>query len=119
MKSRGVIFAIVALLTAVDGAKAATCRDVHGRLSLHNGAPTARIWVVGTHRVLGVLQPNESFSDLPASVRQLWAGKTNEAIWASEIVGDFEVCAVTASRVGRMQMVKVTAAKHLVLKPRT
>ena len=119
MRACSIIFAIVALLSAVDGARAATCRDVHGRLSLHNGAPTARIWVVGTHRVLGVLQPNERFSDLPASVRQLWAGKTNEAIWASEIVGDFEVCAVTASTVGRMQMVKVTAAKHLVLKPRT
>ncbi len=119
MKAVGIIVAIVSLLTAIDGARAAACRDVHGRLTLNNGAPTARIWVVGTHRVLGVLQPNERFSDLPASVRQLWAGKTNDEIWASEIVGDFEVCAVTGRTVGRMQMVSVKAARRLSLKPRT
>jgi hypothetical protein len=119
MKAGGILVAIVSLLTLVDGASAAACRAVHGRLSLSNGAPTARIWVVGTHRVLGVLQPNDSFTDLPAGVRQLWAGKTNEEIWASEIVGDFEVCAATRSMVGRMQLVTVKAAKHLILKPRT
>ena len=119
MKSGSILIAIVSLLTLLDEAKAAPCRNVHGRLSLNNGAPTARIWIVGTHRVLGVLQPKESFSDLPAGVRQLWAGKTNEEIWASEIVGDFEVCAVTGSTVGRMQIVSVRATKHLVLKPRT
>ena len=118
MKSGVVIFATLWLLAAVDRPNAAACRNVHGRLSLNNGAPTVRIWVVGTHRVLGVLQPNERFSDLPAGVRQLWAGKTNEQIWASEIVGDFEVCAITRSTVGRMQVVRLEAARRLVLEPR-
>jgi hypothetical protein len=32
----------------------AKCFVVHGRLSFYNGAPSARIWKIGTKRILGV-----------------------------------------------------------------
>jgi len=32
------------------------CFSVHGRLSAYNGAPSLRIWPIGTHRLLGVLK---------------------------------------------------------------
>jgi hypothetical protein len=112
------LFVAMLLLTARGAARAASCALVHGRLALYNGAPTARIDVAGTRRVLGVIQPNQAFADLPASARALWAGLSNEQIWASEVVGDFQVCAVTARQVGHMQMVSVTATRGLVLRPR-
>ncbi|HTO05622.1 MAG TPA: hypothetical protein VMR86_01070 [Myxococcota bacterium] len=42
--------------------RADACFSVHGRLALGNGNPGRRIWVVGTHRMLGV------FPDDPAPV---------------------------------------------------
>ena len=35
------------------------CKTIRGRLSLYNGTPPLRIWVVGTKRLLGVV-PSES-----------------------------------------------------------
>jgi hypothetical protein len=94
------------------------CRTVHGRMSLANGTPSVRIWVIGTHRVLGVVQQDESFENLPAAIRAVWSTKGDDAIWATDLYGDFRVCALTARRSGRMQMVVVTSGTRLVGRPR-
>ena len=87
-------------------------------MSLWNGTPSVRIWVVGTRRILGVVQQDETFDDLPANIRQVWDAKGDEAMWNTDLFGDFRVCAVTESRPGWMQMVKVEQARGLRVQPR-
>jgi len=87
-------------------------------MELWNGAPSVRIWVAGTRRVLGVVQPHDSFDDLPASVRTIWNGKDVEADWATAIHGDFKVCPVGEARPGRMQQVTLVDARRLSTRPR-
>ena len=82
-------------------------------MSLANGSPSMRIWVIGTHRVLGVVQQDETFEDLPANIRHLWASHGDDAMWASYIFGDFRVCPLTKSKPGWMQFVSVKGGDHL------
>ena len=85
---------------------------------LANGTPSVRIGVIGARRVLGVVQPHEAFSDLPANIRTLWNAKGDEAMWRSDLVGDFRVCPVTRARPGRMRMMTLKSAQNLRLRPR-
>src|ERR1043165_8202874 len=62
------------------------CYKVRGRLSYYNGAPSTRIWVVGTHRILGV--PSED-SELPPNVKSLLNS------FDDQIFADFTVCPLT------------------------
>ena len=100
------------------GGEPLACRTVHGRMSLWNGAPTVRIWIVGTRRMLGVRQPNDSLEDLPPNVRRLWATHGDAAMWESELFGDFRVCPLAPDRPGHMQPVRLESASRLVLRPR-
>jgi hypothetical protein len=110
---------IAALFASVLAASSsAPCRTVHGQMQLWNGSPTVRISVIGAHRILGVVQPNQSFDDLPPAVRRIWDGKDVQADWGTAIVGDFTVCAVRPERPGHMQMVRLTATRHLVARPK-
>jgi hypothetical protein len=81
---------------------------VHGRLACYNGNPPYRIWTIGTHRILGVHETTE----LPKNVDSL----LND--FDTEVFGDFEVCPLTESKVGVMQIVCVKSAAHLVKKAR-
>jgi hypothetical protein len=87
-------------------------------MSLSNGTPSVRVWVIGADRVLGVIQQDESFSDLPANVRHRWSAQGDEAMWSSYLFGDFRVCPVTKSKPGRMQLVRVEGAANLRVRPR-
>ena len=71
------------------------CFVVHGRLSAYNGAPTFRLWPVGTKRLIGIV-PDEDARKLPASIR-------DEAGFANDIFGRFTVCPFTPARRGVMQ----------------
>jgi hypothetical protein len=108
-----VIAALAALALAAQ-APAGGCTTVHGRMQAWNGAPAVRISVTGTKRVLGVVQPNESFDDLPAEIRRAWTSGGAGPEVGVALVGDFEVCAETPSRPGRMQMVRVVGGRRLV-----
>jgi hypothetical protein len=87
-------------------------------MELWNGAPSVRIHVTGTQRVLGVVQPNKRFNDLPPEVRRIWTGKDADADWKTSIYGDFEVCPVIASKPERMQSVRLIGASKLAARPR-
>jgi hypothetical protein len=82
---------------------------------LANGAPSVRIWVVGTHRILGVVQQGERFDDLPAEIRTAWSADGEAAMWERPLFGDFRVCPLTPSRPGRMQSVHVEGGRRLRL----
>ena len=84
------------------------CYKVRGRLSYYNGAPSTRIWIVGTHRMLGI--PSED-SELPASVKALLKG------FDDQIFADFVVCPLQKERPGTMRMVFVKSASHVVNRP--
>ena len=82
---------------------------IHGRLSVYNGNPGCRIWIVGTKRILGVAEsdpPEVSF--MPEGLRQILA--TDNLIFA-----DFTVVPLTKDEPGVMRMVKVTAAQNVVI----
>jgi hypothetical protein len=104
---------LVALAMAAVLAAPGACRTVHGRMDLWNGAPTVRIWVIGTRRILGVEQRSEGFDDLPPSVRGIWTGRDPEADWSRAIYGDFKVCALAPDRPGHMQTVRLVDARRL------
>src|ERR1035438_7832407 len=84
---RLVLLAILAPLVAgscgAENTFVGPCYAVRGRLSYYNGTPSTRIWIVGTHRILGV--PSED-SDLPSNVRPLLKG------FGDQIFADFVVC---------------------------
>jgi len=83
----------------------AACFTVHGRLSLYNGAWTARIWRIGTKRLLGV------DDDFPLP----WFG-AKHVDWGTDVYGDFEVCPFVAEKPGAMQIVCVENGSNLVVK---
>lgn len=82
----------------------AECFVVHGRYSFWNGNPSFRIWHVGTHRILGVVD-----DESPIVAPDLWkATSVDKVVW-----GDFEVCPFTKRRPDEMQRVCVESATHL------
>ena len=83
----------------------APCYEVHGRLSYWNGAPSTRIWIIGTHRLLGL---HDEDSYLPANVTKLLKGDFDD-----EVFGTFVVCPITKAKAGEMQMVYVKSASRL------
>jgi hypothetical protein len=89
-------------------ADASTPRTVHGRLRYYLGTPTARIWIVGTKRILGVAESGDGSSTLPKNLRDLMS-------WERDLFADFIVEPLTPSRPGVMQMVRVLSASKIVV----
>ena len=102
----GVAFAADATCKTPVGA----CFSLHGRLSAYNGTPTYRIWPVGSHRLLGVYDDHGNAEPvLPAQVSEAIHGNA----FGKAFYGDYEVCPMTKSIAGRMQMVCVKSVAHL------
>ena len=80
----------------------ALCFMVHGKMYNANGGSVARIWKVGTRRVLGVTR------DLPKSL-DAYMGDFDDVLYA-----DFLVCPYTKEKAGAMQLVCVESATHIV-----
>ncbi len=93
------------------------CFTVHGRLSIANGTLNYRIWPVGTHRMLAVVDGSDVFDEqagppLPADARGMLNG------FETDVFGDYEVCPLTRSIPGHMQHVCVVTASKLMAQPR-
>lgn len=92
------------------------CFVVHGRLQVGNGAPSARIWLIGTDRILGIPDgpAGDELRSLPPNVRELLGDAPSE----KRVFGEFSVCPLTEDRPGWMRMVTlkdvtVTAVERL------
>jgi hypothetical protein len=85
------------------------CFKVHGRVRVVNGTGMV-IWRVGTGRLLGV----EDGENIPENLSKAVFKYDDQ--WGSDVYGDFEVCPLTKSKPGEMQMVCVESASHLVIK---
>ena len=90
------------------------CFNVHGRLALYNGNPTARIWKVGTHRLLGVSESRCQRPECSRMPKEL----ENSLSWENVIFGDFLVCPFTESKPGHMQFVCIESVKNPVVRER-
>ena len=87
----------------------APCFRVRGRLMYYMGAPSPRIWRIGTKRILGVSESHPQVRQMPKSLQEKL--KLDEAIY-----GDFEVCPFEKERPGHMQLVCIESASNLVVK---
>jgi hypothetical protein len=92
------------------------CRTVHGRMALYNGTFSFRIWVIGTHRMLRVVDADgDNFNELtklPSSLaNSLRPYRDN--LFQMQAFADFHVCAFTRSKPGVMQSVTLDDAKHI------
>ncbi|MFT4254926.1 MAG: hypothetical protein QM608_20885 [Caulobacter sp.] len=112
------VAAVLSLGLSAPAFAQGTCRMVHGRMMLTNGTPSVRIRVDGAKVMLGVVQQDETFGDLPANLRRLWGAQGDEAMWSNDLTGDFEVCPVSKIRAGEMQTVRVRKARGLKVRPR-
>ncbi len=82
------------------------CKTIHGRLSVYNGTPSLRIWVVGTKRLLGVV-PSES-EIMPDKLLNIF--KQNIA---ARVFADFEVCPFSIEKEGHMQSVCIESFSNV------
>jgi len=85
------------------------CFTIRGRMNYWNGAPSVRIWQVGTKRILGVSEGRfkmDGYLNLPAAIEA-------KLSWESDLFGDFVVCPFTPDEPGVMRFVCVDSAKHL------
>ncbi len=90
--------------------------NLRGRLSLHNGTPSRRIWPVGSRRLLGISEARfalPGYANLPPDLVDELAGFDNE------MFADFLVCPFTDDRLGVMRLVCVEAAKNIFVRPRS
>jgi len=86
------------------------CFTVQGRLGVYNGIPI-RIWVVGTHRMLGVRDASGGGVTVRPEIQTLLSrGEPGATI----VYGDYEVCPLSKPHPGWMQFVCIESATHLV-----
>lgn len=88
----------------------AKCFSIRGRMSYYNGAPSVRIWPVGTTRLLGVSEGRffrEGFTNLPKDLED------RLAIDTTDLLGDFVVCPFTKDEPGVMRLVCVESGTNL------
>jgi len=85
----------------------APCFELRGRLSFWNGTPSARIWRVGTPRLLGI-----HHDELPPDLASRMSGFDTEA-W-----GTFKLCPFTKERPGRMQFVCIESWRDVSFRQR-
>ncbi|HEV8366644.1 MAG TPA: hypothetical protein VGQ39_01715 [Pyrinomonadaceae bacterium] len=91
-----------------------SCFNVHGRLSVYNGAPALRILKIDTRRLLGVSEQRfaiEGYRNLPEEIR----AKIDQD---TLLYGDYLVCPFTKQRKHEMQLVCVEKVQNLVSKKR-
>jgi len=85
------------------------CFVVHGRMYNSSGGSLARIWPIGTRRILHVVGPH----DLPSKLKPLMAD------FDHEVFGDFLVCPYEKDKPREALPVCVQSATHLVRKSAT
>lgn len=89
------------------------CKTIRGRLSIYNGNPSTRIWIVGTKRLLGIREINETEITESLETPIVPINILKNIAFGVQIFADFEVCPFTESKPGIMQMVCVESASNI------
>ena len=84
-----------------------SCFTIRGRLSYSNGSPSARIWRVGTHRMLGIRN-----DELPKEIEDKMLN------FDTELWGEFKVCPLTQEQPEHMQFVCIESWRNLKARQR-
>ena len=93
---------------ATDPRLVGPCFTVRGRLSLYNGKPTQRIWIVGTKRMLGVSEgrfPPDGYSFFPSNMP--------DPVFDAFYFANFTVCPFTKDKPEVMRLICVQAVTDL------
>jgi hypothetical protein len=128
---RYIAFAIcfaLAANTALAGPKPAVCQGspslvapcftVHGRLSIYEGGWNLRIWPVGSHRLLAVVDGADVYDDQTIVLPRSIEAPLEKFSLGVRIFADYRVCPLTKAKPGAMQHVCVIRASHMhVVKP--
>jgi hypothetical protein len=80
-----------------------SCFTIRGRLSMWNGNPSRRIWLIGTKRMLGVREDTEFPKALDSHLGD----------FDDQATGNFEVCPFTKKQAGHMQIVCVAGVSDI------
>ncbi len=92
------------------------CFTVHGRLTACTSIPNARIWIIGTKRILGIADANGDVAGERLLPGQLDTEMFSGTPCSKAAFGDFTVCPLTPSQPGVMQRVCVTSAAKVVIR---
>lgn len=114
---------LVAALLATAGpagvpappARAGECRWVHGRFAIYNGSGVRRIWIIGTRRIVALLDDDD---DIPSAIQAYQRNAHEHRGLEDSLFGDFHVCARERSRPGRMQHIRLLGTRNLIFKGR-
>lgn len=93
----------------VAAAKTWPCYWTRGRLWIAQGGPSIRLWPVGTHRILGIVNPRTGVTDvdeaeaLPPRVADVLVDHVD--VW-----GTYHVCPIVPERRGWMRYVVIDRA---------
>ena len=89
------------------------CFAVHGRLAVYNGSNVFRIWPIGTHRLIAIVNTDDRTVEpvLPPEIESPLERGTATGV---ALFGDYEVCPVTRQKPGVMQDVCLVRATNLV-----
>jgi hypothetical protein len=85
-------------------------------MRLYNGTFSFRIWVIGTHRMLRVVDADgDNFNNIEVLPRPLADAlrPIKDDLWSRSVYARFTVCAFTRRRSGWMQSVNLTRAKDV------
>jgi hypothetical protein len=100
-------------------ANAKSCYWTHGRLMLHEGTPSFRLWKIGTHRMLAIWSgpsvdyeggaADNEHSEFPANIRRVFRPSKNG------IFADFDVCPLESETPNVMQAACIESAKNIFI----
>jgi hypothetical protein len=96
--------------------RAGDCFTVRGRLTTCNGVPNARIWIVGTQRILGVVDPADGPAGAHLLPPSLDAAMFGAPPCSKAAFGNYTVCPLTPARRGVMQRVCLAHADALSIR---
>jgi len=85
----------------------APCFEVHGRAFASNGAPSMRVAIASTKRLLGVVPSENEIA--PRCLR-------SNVTFHSDVTGRFVACPFTPQRSGAMQMVCIEAVRDATVR---
>jgi len=98
---------------------AASCYWTRGRLNFYNGAPSYRVWKIGTKRILGVYSGPGSYpphrdadselTEFPQEIDKVFRPPNNT------VYANFEICPLEPEGKGEMQAVCVESARNIVV----
>jgi hypothetical protein len=82
---------------------------VHGRLSITNGTPSFRIWIIGTTHILGIDQIDDNNPIMPDTLKKLI--RLDNKIYA-----DFTAKPLSKYKRGEIQRVQVLSVRNIIVR---